>query len=67
MAFLERSWHGLPLDELVGVTHALADLDAALAEAATGEHVRVGVAPGRRTTPEAAPARPAPASCTVNR
>ena len=27
---------------------ALAELDAALAEAATGEHVRVGVAPGRR-------------------
>ena len=48
-AFVERSWHGLPLDELVGATHALADLDAALAEAATGEHVRVGVAPGRRT------------------
>jgi threonine dehydrogenase-like Zn-dependent dehydrogenase len=46
--FLERSWHGLPLDELVDATHALADLDAALAEAATGEHVRVGVAPGRR-------------------
>ena len=49
VAFLERSWHGLPLDELIGTTHALADLDAALAEAATGEHVRVGVAPGRRT------------------
>ncbi len=48
VAFLERSWHGLPLDELIGTTHALADLDAALAEAATGEHVRVGVAPGRR-------------------
>ena len=48
VAFLERSWHGLPLDELVDATHGLADLDAALAEAATGEHVRVGVAPGRR-------------------
>ncbi|WP_344292451.1 zinc-binding dehydrogenase [Agromyces neolithicus] len=48
VAFLERAWHGLPFDELVGTTHALAELDAALAEAATGEHVRVGVAPGRR-------------------
>lgn len=49
VAFLERSWHGLPLDELIGTTHALAELDAALADAATGEYVRVGVAPGRRT------------------
>lgn len=51
VAFLERSWRGLPLDELIGTTHVLADLDVALAEAATGEHVRVGVAPGRRMTP----------------
>lgn len=48
VAFLERSWRSLPLDELVGATHSLDELDAALAEAATGEHVRVGVAPGRR-------------------
>jgi putative phosphonate catabolism associated alcohol dehydrogenase len=49
VAFLERSWRSLPLDELVGSTHALADVDAALEEAGTGIHVRVGVAPGRRT------------------
>ncbi|MCP2370626.1 putative phosphonate catabolism associated alcohol dehydrogenase [Agromyces terreus] len=48
VAFLERSWRILPLDELVGPTHALAMLDLALAEAASGEHIRVGVAPGRR-------------------
>ncbi|MFF2275966.1 alcohol dehydrogenase catalytic domain-containing protein [Agromyces sp. NPDC058126] len=48
VAFLERSWRSTPLDELVGATHALDELDLALAEAATGEHVRVGVAPGRR-------------------
>ncbi|MDQ0893756.1 alcohol dehydrogenase catalytic domain-containing protein [Agromyces ramosus] len=48
-AFLERSWRVLPLDELVGATHPLAELDAALEEAGTGLHVRVGVAPGRRT------------------
>jgi putative phosphonate catabolism associated alcohol dehydrogenase len=48
VAFLERSWRTLPLDELVGATHALADVDAALEEAGTGIHVRVGVAPGRR-------------------
>ena len=49
VAFLERSWRTLPLDELVGATHALADVDTALEEAAAGVHVRVGVAPGRRT------------------
>jgi Zn-dependent alcohol dehydrogenase len=49
VAFLERSWRTLPLDELVGGTHALADVDTALEEAAAGVHVRVGVAPGRRT------------------
>jgi putative phosphonate catabolism associated alcohol dehydrogenase len=48
VAFLERSWRLVPFDELVGATHPLAELDAALAEAATGAHVRVGVAPGRR-------------------
>ncbi|SIN85945.1 alcohol dehydrogenase catalytic domain-containing protein [Agromyces cerinus] len=48
VAFLERSWQSLPFDELVGVTHPLAELDLALEEAATGLHVRVGVAPGRR-------------------
>jgi threonine dehydrogenase-like Zn-dependent dehydrogenase len=48
VAFLERSWRTLPLDELVGATHALADVDTALEEAAAGVHVRVGVAPGRR-------------------
>ena len=48
VAFLERSWRRIPFDELVGATYPLADLDAALAEAATGTHVRVGVAPGRR-------------------
>ena len=51
VGFLERSWRALPLDELVGATHALADLDAALEDAATDEHVRVGVAPGRRAIP----------------
>lgn len=49
--FLERSWRTLPLDELVGATHALADLDTAIEEAAAGLHVRVGVAPGRRPVP----------------
>lgn len=49
VAFLERSWRALPLDELVSATHALAELDTALEEAGTGLHVRVGVAPGRRT------------------
>lgn len=48
VAFLARSWRIFPFDELVGATHPLADLDAAVAEAATGAHVRVGVAPGRR-------------------
>lgn len=51
VAFLERSWRSLPLDELVATTHPLDELDRALAEAATGEHVRVGVAPGRRPHP----------------
>ncbi len=51
VGFLERSWRALPLDELVGATHALADLDAALEDAATDEHVRVAVAPGRRAIP----------------
>lgn len=46
--FLERSWRELPLDELVGATHPLTELDVAIEEAATGLHVRVGVAPGRR-------------------
>lgn len=49
VAFLARSWRMLPFDELVGATHPLAELDAALAAAATGTHVRVGVAPGRRS------------------
>ena len=48
VAFLERSWRRVPFDELVGATHPLAELDDALAEAATGRYVRVGVAPGRR-------------------
>ncbi|ANJ28290.1 alcohol dehydrogenase catalytic domain-containing protein [Agromyces aureus] len=51
VAFLERSWRTLPLDELVGSTHALAKLDHALEEAASGRHIRVGVAPGRRAAP----------------
>jgi len=46
--FLERSWRRVPFDELVGATHPLVELDDALAEAATGRYVRVGVAPGRR-------------------
>ncbi|MGI9823556.1 alcohol dehydrogenase catalytic domain-containing protein [Agromyces sp. Marseille-Q5079] len=50
-AFLERSWRILPLDEMVGPTHALAMLDQALVEAASGKHIRVGVAPGRRVAP----------------
>lgn len=54
VAFLERSWMSLPLDELVGITHGLEELDVALAEAATGEYVRVGVAPGRRVVPHPA-------------
>jgi hypothetical protein len=49
VAYLARSWRTVPFDELVGSTHPLADLDVALAEAATGRHVRVGVAPGRRS------------------
>ncbi|WP_136707524.1 alcohol dehydrogenase catalytic domain-containing protein [Agromyces sp. H66] len=48
VAFLERSWRSFPFDELVGSTHPLADLDRAIDEAATGRHLRVGVAPGRR-------------------
>lgn len=48
VAFLERAWRSHPLDELVGSTHALAKLDHALEEAATGRHIRVGIAPGRR-------------------
>ncbi|KRE23121.1 alcohol dehydrogenase catalytic domain-containing protein [Agromyces sp. Soil535] len=48
VGFLERSWRRVPFDELVGATHPLAHLDEALAEAATGQYVRVGVAPGRR-------------------
>ena len=48
VAFLERTWRLFPFDELVGATHPLAALDDALAEAATGAYVRVGVAPGRR-------------------
>ena len=48
VAFLERSWRDVPFDELVGATHPLAAVDEALAEAATGRFVRVGVAPGRR-------------------
>ncbi|MET4159966.1 alcohol dehydrogenase catalytic domain-containing protein [Agromyces sp. PvR057] len=51
VAFLERSWRTLPLDELVSSTHALARLDHALEEAASGRHIRVGVAPGRRSAP----------------
>ncbi len=47
--FLERSWRRYPFDELVGATHPLAELDVALAEAASGVHVRVGVEPGRRS------------------
>ncbi|AWB97006.1 alcohol dehydrogenase [Agromyces badenianii] len=46
--FLERSWQPLRLDELVGATHPLTEIDLALDEAATGRYVRVGVAPGRR-------------------
>jgi putative phosphonate catabolism associated alcohol dehydrogenase len=49
VAYLAREWRTVPFDELVGSTHSLADLDAAFAEAATGTHVRVGVAPGRRS------------------
>jgi len=48
VAFLERAWRNVPFDELVGATHPLAEVDDAIAEAATGEFVRVGVAPGRR-------------------
>ena len=48
VAFLDRAWQQLPFEELVGATHPLAELDLALEEAATGLHVRVGVAPGRR-------------------
>ena len=48
VAFLERAWRTVPFDELVGATHPLAEVDDAIAEAATGEFVRVGVAPGRR-------------------
>lgn len=48
VAYLARAWRTVPFDELVGSTHPLADLDAAFAEAATGVHIRVGVAPGRR-------------------
>ncbi|HET6672926.1 MAG TPA: hypothetical protein VFG92_06070, partial [Agromyces sp.] len=55
VAFLERSWRpstssgsGMPFDEFVGATYPLAALDDALADAATGGHVRVGIAPGRR-------------------
>ncbi|WP_448006468.1 alcohol dehydrogenase catalytic domain-containing protein [Agromyces bauzanensis] len=48
VAFLERSWRSFPFDELVGSTHPLDDLDLAIAEAAAGTHLRVGVAPGRR-------------------
>ena len=48
VAFLERSWRSFPFDELVGSTHPLAELDRAVAEAASGAFVRVGVAPGRR-------------------
>lgn len=48
VAFLERSWRTLPFDELVGSTHPLAELDEAIAEAASDAYVRVGVAPGRR-------------------
>ena len=43
-----RRGGAVPFDELVGATHPLAELDDALAEAATGRYVRVGVAPGRR-------------------
>lgn len=49
VSFLERSWRSFPFDELVGSTHPLADLDRAIEAAATGAHVRVGVAPGRRS------------------
>jgi FKBP-type peptidyl-prolyl cis-trans isomerase 2 len=49
VGFLERTWRTLPLDELVGATHPLAQLDEALLEAAGGRHVRVGVAPGRKS------------------
>ncbi|HET8779394.1 MAG TPA: alcohol dehydrogenase catalytic domain-containing protein [Agromyces sp.] len=63
VAFLERSWRpstssgngsgagsptGMSFDEFVGATYPLAAVDDALAEAATGAHVRVGIAPGRR-------------------
>src|SRR4029453_2931883 len=41
--FLERSGRRGPFDALVGATHSLAELDDALAEAATGQYVRVGV------------------------
>ena len=57
VAFLERSWRRVPFDELVGATHPLAELDDALAEAATGRYVRVASRRGAGPceTPGAAP------------
>ncbi len=45
VAYLERRHCAYPFAELVGATFGLADLDAAIDEAATGRHVRVGITP----------------------
>lgn len=45
VAFLERSWRTVPLQELVGASYPLAELDRAIEDAASGTHVRVGVVP----------------------
>ncbi len=45
--FLATSPRARAFEALVGTTYPLAELDAALADAATGVHVRVGVDPRR--------------------
>lgn len=45
VAYLEERHDAYPFAMLVGTTFPLSDLDAAIAEAATGGHVRVGIIP----------------------
>ncbi|QAY74557.1 alcohol dehydrogenase [Agromyces protaetiae] len=48
VAALHRLRRTRPFDEFVGATFSLAELDTAIEAAASGAHVRVGIAPQRR-------------------
>jgi len=45
VAYLERRHSAYPFAELVGISFPLTELDAAIAEATAGGHVRVGIVP----------------------